>query len=214
MRDLLNPASKAALKVREHPTLGPYVENLSKCAVQSFDDIEHLMDEGTKVRFARRRIRACGEGLCGRGTTPSRCMLAFLQRDAGWLTHVPLDQQARTVAATQMNETSSRSHAVFTLLLTQKRLDPSTAMVGEKVSRISLVDLAGSERANNTGATGTRLKEGAQINKSLTTLGRVISALAAASSASGPRPRRRRRRSRTATRCVARLAVFPCGPSP
>jgi len=84
-----------------------------------------------------------------------------------------------------MNETSSRSHAVFTLLVTQKRLDPTTSMVGEKVSRISLVDLAGSERANSTGATGTRLKEGAQINKSLTTLGRVISALAAASSASG-----------------------------
>jgi kinesin family protein 1 len=45
----------------------------------------------------------------------------------------------------------------------------------------SLVDLAGSERANSTGATGQRLKEGANINKSLTTLGKVISALALAS---------------------------------
>jgi hypothetical protein len=45
----------------------------------------------------------------------------------------------------------------------------------------SLVDLAGSERANSTGATGQRLKEGANINKSLTTLGKVISSLAAAS---------------------------------
>lgn len=45
----------------------------------------------------------------------------------------------------------------------------------------SLVDLAGSERANSTGATGARLKEGANINKSLTTLGKVISALAVAS---------------------------------
>lgn len=93
--------------------------------------------------------------------------------------------QARTVAATNMNETSSRSHAVFTLLLTQRRLDVETGMAGEKVSRISLVDLAGSERANATGATGTRLKEGALINKSLTTLGRVIAALAAASSGKG-----------------------------
>lgn len=82
-----------------------------------------------------------------------------------------------------MNETSSRSHAIFTLLLTQRRLDAETGLAGEKVSRISLVDLAGSERANATGATGTRLKEGALINKSLTTLGRVIAALAAASSA-------------------------------
>ena len=47
-----------------------------------------------------------------------------------------------------------------------------------QVSKISLVDLAGSERADASGATGVRLKEGANINKSLTTLGNVISALA------------------------------------
>jgi len=47
-----------------------------------------------------------------------------------------------------------------------------------QVSKISLVDLAGSERADSTGASGVRLKEGANINKSLTTLGNVISALA------------------------------------
>ena len=64
--------------------------------------------------------------------------------------------KARTVAATNMNETSSRSHAVFTLTLTQKRHDAETSMDTEKVSRISLVDLAGSERANSTGATGAR----------------------------------------------------------
>lgn len=49
----------------------------------------------------------------------------------------------------------------------------------------SLVDLAGSERANSTGATGQRLKEGANINKSLTTLGKVISSLAMASQSEG-----------------------------
>ena len=48
----------------------------------------------------------------------------------------------------------------------------------EKVAKISLVDLAGSERATSTGATGARLKEGAEINRSLSTLGRVIAALA------------------------------------
>ncbi len=47
-----------------------------------------------------------------------------------------------------------------------------------QVSKISLVDLAGSERADSSGAKGVRLKEGANINKSLTTLGKVISALA------------------------------------
>ncbi|KAI7044899.1 kinesin family protein, partial [Hortaea werneckii] len=77
-----------------------------------------------------------------------------------------------------MNETSSRSHAVFTLTLTQKRHDAETKLDTEKVAKISLVDLAGSERATSTGATGARLKEGAEINRSLSTLGRVIAALA------------------------------------
>lgn len=49
---------------------------------------------------------------------------------------------------------------------------------GTQASKISLVDLAGSERADSSGAKGLRLKEGANINKSLTTLGKVISALA------------------------------------
>lgn len=84
---------------------------------------------------------------------------------------------SRTVAATNMNETSSRSHAVFTIIFTQRRTDSATGLEAEKVSKISLVDLAGSERADSTGAQGTRLKEGANINKSLTTLGKVISAL-------------------------------------
>lgn len=99
--------------------------------------------------------------------------------------------KARTVAATNMNETSSRSHAVFTLLLTMKRHDVDTNMDTEKVSRINLVDLAGSERANSTGATGQRLKEGANINKSLTTLGKVISALAVASANEGKKGKKK-----------------------
>ncbi|XP_068617995.1 kinesin-like protein unc-104 [Battus philenor] len=133
VRDLLNPKNKGNLRVREHPALGPYVEDLSKLAVTSYQDIYDLIDEGNK---------------------------------------------ARTVAATNMNETSSRSHAVFTIFFTQQRHDKTTNLMSEKVSKISLVDLAGSERADSTGAKGTRLKEGANINKSLTTLGKVISALA------------------------------------
>uniref|UniRef100_A0A8C9S9Z4 Kinesin family member 1C n=1 Tax=Scleropages formosus TaxID=113540 RepID=A0A8C9S9Z4_SCLFO len=133
VRDLLNPKSKGTLRVREHPIMGPYVEDLSKLAVTSFHDIADLMDCGNK---------------------------------------------ARTVAATNMNETSSRSHAVFTIVFTQKRHDQMTNLDTEKVSKISLVDLAGSERADSSGAKGMRLKEGANINKSLTTLGKVISTLA------------------------------------
>jgi kinesin family protein 1 len=91
VRDLLNPQNKNNLKVREHPVLGPYVQDLSRLAVNSFEDIDRLMDEGNK---------------------------------------------ARTVAATNMNETSSRSHAVFTIFVTQKILDPATKQVAEKVARI------------------------------------------------------------------------------
>ncbi|XP_033253516.1 kinesin-like protein unc-104 [Drosophila miranda] len=86
--------------------------------------------------------------------------------------------KARTVAATNMNETSFRSHAVFTIFFAQRRHDMKTDSTTKKVFKITLVDLAGSERADSTGAKGTRLKEGANINKSLTTLGKVISALA------------------------------------
>ncbi|KAL0970777.1 hypothetical protein UPYG_G00247280 [Umbra pygmaea] len=133
VRDLLNPKSKGTLRVREHPIMGPYVEDLSKLAVTGYSDIQDLMDCGNK---------------------------------------------ARTVAATNMNETSSRSHAVFTIVFTQRRRDQLTSLDTEKVSKVSLVDLAGSERADSSGAKGVRLKEGANINKSLTTLGKVISALA------------------------------------
>ncbi|XP_040895708.1 kinesin-like protein KIF1A [Toxotes jaculatrix] len=147
VRDLLNPKNKGHLRVREHPLMGPYVEDLSKLAVTSYNDIQDLMDSGNK---------------------------------------------ARTVAATNMNETSSRSHAVFNIIFTQKRHDAETDNTSEKVSKISLVDLAGSERADSTGAKGTRLKEGANINKSLTTLGKVISALAEVDS--GPNKNKKKKK--------------------
>ncbi|CAF3514427.1 unnamed protein product [Rotaria sp. Silwood1] len=145
VRDLLSPkksqtigvGSSHNLRVREHPIMGPYVEDLSRLLVTSYDDISRLIDEGNK---------------------------------------------ARTVAATNMNETSSRSHAVFTILFSQSTYDSITNLTTEKQSKISLVDLAGSERADSSGATGDRLKEGANINKSLTTLGKVIAALAEMSS--------------------------------
>jgi len=80
----------------------------------------------------------------------------------------------RHVAATAMNEESSRSHSVFTIKIHQKdATDESKSMF----SKVNLVDLAGSERAKSTGASGATLKEGANINKSLSALGNVINAL-------------------------------------
>ena len=82
----------------------------------------------------------------------------------------------RTVASTQMNATSSRAHTVIKITFNQ--ITKIDGQERKKESEMNLVDLAGSERADSTGATGDRLKEGANINKSLSALGNVISALA------------------------------------
>ncbi|PVD20791.1 hypothetical protein C0Q70_18952 [Pomacea canaliculata] len=83
----------------------------------------------------------------------------------------------RTVASTNMNATSSRAHTVVTITFVQI-IKNANGSETKKSSIMNLVDLAGSERADSTGATGDRLKEGANINRSLSALGNVISALA------------------------------------
>ncbi|KAE8976324.1 Kinesin-like protein [Phytophthora rubi] len=132
VKDLFNPSSDN-LKVRDHPSQGPYAEGLTRSAVSSYLEIDRLMNAGIL---------------------------------------------ARTTASTNMNATSSRAHTIFQIIVTQSELNPSSGKTMEKVSRINLIDLAGSERAASTGATGSRLKEGAAINQSLSALGNCISALA------------------------------------
>jgi hypothetical protein len=86
----------------------------------------------------------------------------------------------RRVAATKMNDTSSRSHSVFTLKIEQRtvsELEGGVTKTQMVKAKLNLVDLAGSERAEKTGATGSTLKEGANINMSLMALGNVINAL-------------------------------------
>ena len=141
VKDLLKKNSTHNLKVREHPSQGPYVQDLSKHLVMEYRDILRLMEQGNDLR---------------------------------------------TTAATNMNDTSSRSHAIFTITFVQAGY--LSGMPYETLSKIHLVDLAGSERANATGATGQRLKEGAHINKSLVTLGSVISALAEAGARAAAKP--------------------------
>lgn len=135
VRDLLAPRTDPPyyLKIRESPTDGPYVKDLTDVPVRSFAEVMKLMRKG---------------------------------------------DMSRTTASTKMNDTSSRSHAVFTIMLKQIHHDLATDETTERTARIRLVDLAGSERAKATEATGQRLREGSNINKSLTTLGRVIAALA------------------------------------
>ncbi|KAL2830070.1 P-loop containing nucleoside triphosphate hydrolase protein [Aspergillus cavernicola] len=135
VRDLLVPRTEPPhyLRIRESPSEGPYVKDLTEVTVRNFAEIMKFMRKG---------------------------------------------DMSRTVASTKMNDTSSRSHAVFTITLKQIHHDLSTDETTERTARIRLVDLAGSERAKSTEATGQRLREGSNINKSLTTLGRVIAALA------------------------------------
>lgn len=82
--------------------------------------------------------------------------------------------KSRAVSSTMMNSTSSRSHSIFTIKVHQKDDEDPTRNV---FAKLNLVDLAGSERQKGTGASGQTLKEGANINKSLSALGNVINAL-------------------------------------
>lgn len=147
VKDLLNPSEKA-LKIRESPQLGIYVEGLCELIVRDSADVLKLIEQGNTVR---------------------------------------------RVAATNMNEQSSRSHSCFTIKLEQKTTTTSNnSTVGGNSNgntvreqlikaKVNLVDLAGSERASKTGASGSTLKEGANINMSLMALGNVINALSGAS---------------------------------
>ena len=116
-----------------------------------------------------------------------------------------LGEKQRHVGSTNMNARSSRSHTIFTIVVESRNVEPedaddeeedeilaeaagggggaskpreSTSDFGVLVGKLNLVDLAGSENAKASGAQGTRLKEGANINKSLLTLSRVINQVA------------------------------------
>lgn len=102
---------------------------------------------------------------------------SFVTKSVKEIEHVMnVGNQNRSVGATNMNEHSSRSHAIFVITIECSEL----GLDGEnhiRVGKLNLVDLAGSERQTKTGAQGERLKEATKINLSLSALGNVISAL-------------------------------------
>ncbi|XP_017277100.1 kinesin-like protein KIF3B [Kryptolebias marmoratus] len=102
---------------------------------------------------------------------------SVVTKNATEIEHVMnIGNQSRTVGFTNMNERSSRSHAIFVVTVECSEVGPD----GEdhiRVGKLNMVDLAGSERQSKTGAKGIRLKEAAKINLSLSALGNVISAL-------------------------------------
>uniref|UniRef100_A0A8C2YHM2 Kinesin-like protein KIF14 n=1 Tax=Coturnix japonica TaxID=93934 RepID=A0A8C2YHM2_COTJA len=123
---------KQPLRVREHPVLGPYVEDLTVFFLLCFFLLQSWLELGNKQR---------------------------------------------ATAATVMNDKSSRSHSVFTLVMTQTKFVAEEQRDHRLTSHVNLIDLAGSECCSTAQTTGERLKEGVSINKSLLTLGKVISAL-------------------------------------
>ncbi|KAK7793516.1 hypothetical protein R5R35_009502 [Gryllus longicercus] len=101
---------------------------------------------------------------------------SFVCKSAKEIEHVMyVGNQNRSIGATNMNDHSSRSHAIFMITIEMSDTDSFKKII--RVGKLNLIDLAGSERQSKTGATGERLKEASKINLSLSALGNVISAL-------------------------------------
>jgi len=132
VRDLGYSSTQAALRVREAPGVGVFVDGLSSRVISTIGEMHATLEDAI---------------------------------------------ESRVIGATAMNAVSSRSHLILTIKFSQKLWNPQTNLTMERMSKINLIDLAGSERSGKTLARGDQMKEGAQINKSLSTLGRVIQAL-------------------------------------
>ncbi|KAF9800403.1 hypothetical protein SFRURICE_016793 [Spodoptera frugiperda] len=187
IRDLFAGAEARADEARAQGQLPPEFSVQAQFIELYNEDIVDLLDPA-KDPFAKGALRITEDG-CGGVRIVGASMRAVrgAQEALGALRAGAL---ARTTAATNMNSSSSRSHAVFTLLLRQRRLAPDqdTSVDREADSeapeqyetltaKFHFVDLAGSERLKRTGATGERAKEGISINCGLLALGNVISAL-------------------------------------
>ncbi|KAH0620649.1 hypothetical protein JD844_021316, partial [Phrynosoma platyrhinos] len=157
VRDLLRQSDHKkpyTLRVREHPVMGPYVQGLSQHVVTDYKQVVGLLEEGIANRYSI--FKKNPPHTTNKGNNDS--VLIF-----------------RITAATHIHDASSRSHAIFTIQYTQAILYNN--LPSEITSKINLVDLAGSERADPSYCKD-RITEGANINKSLVTLGIVISSLA------------------------------------
>ncbi|KAK8480438.1 hypothetical protein V6N13_056955 [Hibiscus sabdariffa] len=125
------------------------------------------------------QIRETGSG----GITLSGVTEAEVRTKEEMASNLARGSLSRATGSTNMNSQSSRSHAIFTISMEQKKISSCISGVNNDMgddilsAKLHLVDLAGSERAKRTGANGTRLKEGININKGLLALGNVISAL-------------------------------------
>uniref|UniRef100_A0A0R3RYN0 Kinesin motor domain-containing protein n=1 Tax=Elaeophora elaphi TaxID=1147741 RepID=A0A0R3RYN0_9BILA len=133
------------------------------------DEIRDLLSTDSKLRLELRERPDVGVYV--------KDLSSFVTKSVEEIEHVmSVGHANRTVGRTNMNEHSSRSHAIFmvTVECSESGLDGQNHI---RVGRLNLVDLAGSERQSKTGSRGKRFKEATKINLSLSALGNVISAL-------------------------------------
>ena len=131
---------------------------------ESIDDLLKSEKKHLSIRESHKK-GIYVEGLSEWAVCSPNDIYALLERGA----------QSRIRAQTKMNDVSSRSHAVFTIILEQMKISKGKKKF--KCGKLNLVDLAGSERVKLSGATGKQLDESRRINKSLSALGNVINAL-------------------------------------
>ncbi|XP_042329319.1 LOW QUALITY PROTEIN: kinesin-like protein KIF15 [Sceloporus undulatus] len=154
---------------REKEKAGTGKSFLCKCSfIEIYNEqIFDLLDSATAGLFLREHIT---KGVFVVGAVEqvlTSAAEAYQVLTTGW--------RNRRVASTSMNRESSRSHAVFTI--TVESIEKNNEVMNIRSSQLNLVDLAGSERQKDTHAEGVRLKEAGNINRSLSCLGQVITAL-------------------------------------
>ncbi|NXT38868.1 KIF15 protein, partial [Pelecanoides urinatrix] len=154
---------------REKEKAGSGKSFLCKCSfIEIYNEqIFDLLDSASAGLFLREHIK---KGVFVDGAVEqvlSSAAEAYQVLTMGW--------RNRRVASTSMNRESSRSHAVFTI--TVESMEKNNEIVNIRSSLLNLVDLAGSERQKDTHTEGLRLKEAGNINRSLSCLGQVITAL-------------------------------------
>ncbi|XP_017377638.2 kinesin-like protein KIF15 isoform X1 [Cebus imitator] len=154
---------------REKEKAGAGKSFLCKCSfIEIYNEqIYDLLDSASAGLYLREHIK---KGVFVVGAVEqvvTSAAEAYQVLSGGW--------RNRRVASTSMNRESSRSHAVFTI--TVESMEKTNDIVNIRTSLLNLVDLAGSERQKDTHAEGMRLKEAGNINRSLSCLGQVITAL-------------------------------------
>ncbi|XP_012996233.1 kinesin-like protein KIF15 [Cavia porcellus] len=154
---------------REKEKAGGEKSFLCKCSfIEIYNEqIYDLLDSASAGLFLREHIKKGVFVIGAVEQVVTSAAEAYQVLSRGW--------KNRRVASTSMNRESSRSHAVFTV--TVESMQKSSEVVNIRTSQLNLVDLAGSERQKDTHAEGMRLKEAGNINRSLSCLGQVITAL-------------------------------------